>query len=329
MTTTRIFKSTDPGAPQLTGQNGALLGILTACLVGISGIAYGTGADQKTAAGWSMPFTNGATKGVFRNALAAGGTGCYVRILDDGSLTAGAEEATLAAYSAMSDLDTGSGATPNSTGFFVRKSETTDNVQRPWILIADECTFYLWIDSGDTSPVLNSSSQKLYGAGDYISFAIGDGTRFFCSGRDSAGYCGFIHGTATTTDSSNWHSNVVASDHTLSLAPVVCGISIPNNYFNINSIVSRSALADPTPGFGGRIYMPAIIICSSSTGVPRGRYRGLFFSLNNSADKFISGTAFSASEGSFNAGLVGLQGFSNPVGALGAIFIDIANTWEQ
>lgn len=332
--TPKVFRWDDPSAPQLTGQNGALLSILSACLVGTSGVAYGSGASQKASAGWSAPFTNTATKGVFRNSTSAGGTGCYVRILDDGSLAATAKEATMIAYDAMTDIDTGTGATPGTTGFYVRKSETDSSTVHPWILIADECTFYFWIDSNLATPTAASNAQAIYGAGDYISFASSDTTRYFCAGKDlpntaaSSAHSAFIFGTCAASDANPWHGNSIATDQTLAGSPVAAAVYVPNN-IAANNMLSRSSLADPTPGFGGRIYLPCNFVCTSGGGVPRGRYRGAYFSLNSSAPSLTAGTSYSAQDGGFSAALIGMPGYTSSNGATGAIFVDAANAWDQ
>ncbi|MGE3907973.1 MAG: hypothetical protein AB7K36_01385, partial [Chloroflexota bacterium] len=62
MTTTRIYRSTDSGAPVLTGQAGSLLNLLDKCLV--------DGYGSKAAAGWSRPYT-GTNKTAYRNSVAA------------------------------------------------------------------------------------------------------------------------------------------------------------------------------------------------------------------------------------------------------------------
>src|SRR5690606_21289348 len=110
-THTRYFRWDDASAPTLSGTAGSLLELLRACLVGTDGVAYGSGENEKLAAGWTEEFT-GTNVAVFRNSLAAGGTGDYFRIDDNGIAVGGAREAMLTAYNTMSDIDTGTGLMP-------------------------------------------------------------------------------------------------------------------------------------------------------------------------------------------------------------------------
>lgn len=168
MTTTRIYRSTDTGAPTLTGEVGSMYALLRACLVGTSGIAYGTGPNEKAAAGWSVAYSDpSGNKIALQNSVAEGGTGMVLRIDDNGSGSAGAREALCAVYSSMSDIDTGNDRTPASAvvsvGSVWRKSNTLNGTARAWTIVADELTVYVCLhDDGAGTP-------GTYAAGDFDS----------------------------------------------------------------------------------------------------------------------------------------------------------------
>lgn len=272
MTTTRIYKSTDSGAPVLTGQAGSLLNLLDKCLV--------DGYGSKTAAGWTRSYT-GTNKTSYRNSIAAGGTGMHLRVLDDGSGTGGAREALCRAYLTMSDIDTGTIETPTaaqvSTSIVWRKSNTTDSTARPWLLIADELTFYLCIDTGT---VASEYGAGTYGAGDFASDVPGDAYRFFVCGRESqqgadqhgvhAGF--FLSSNAFTepTSQSFW----LARGYAGTGSPVRAAFMYPL----YTRIGTNGSIANPSPGSSLNYWIPGIIVTQSSF---RGRMRGIYLPLNS------------------------------------------------
>jgi hypothetical protein len=133
-----VYQSTDASAPVLSGTAGALLGVLNACLI--------NGYGSKSAAGWASAFS--ATNiNVYR---AATGNRFYLRVSD---LTT---DGRVICYETMTDASSGTNPTPTnaqvSGGGYWRKSSTADSTARPWIVIADETWFWLFIDgsSGGT-----------------------------------------------------------------------------------------------------------------------------------------------------------------------------------
>src|SRR5688572_17930871 len=112
MTTTRRYRSTDSGAPALTGQVGSGIAWLKACPVGTGGLAYGTGINEKQAAGWTVAFEDAPNNiCVFRSSVAAGG-GFYLRVDDNGTGAGGAREMLVRAYATMSGVSTGTDPAP-------------------------------------------------------------------------------------------------------------------------------------------------------------------------------------------------------------------------
>ena len=138
----RVYKSTDPGAPVLSGTAGSLIGVLRVCLVD----GYGTMAP----AGWSMPYTDGLTppkRAHFRQAPRSGWEAYDIEILDDGNTGFGANRPDYAAFwgwRGATALGQGTLAFParSSSGMFVRKSATTNATPRDWLVVASERAFH-------------------------------------------------------------------------------------------------------------------------------------------------------------------------------------------
>lgn len=281
MTTTREYRSTDSGAPVLSGAASSLINLLDKCLV--------TGYGAKAAAGWTKPFT-GTNKAAFRNSTAAGGTGMYVRVLDDASLTGGERNASVRAYLTMSDVDTGTIETPTAaqvaTGSVWRKSNTIDSTARPWILIADELTFYLCIDTGTLA---SEGGAGTYAAGDFASLVPGDAYRFFIAGRESAntaGTQGSYFGLMTrlqagwtqrTTDAGTWIGRGYAGTGGAVRASIPTLASVAADGIGTTN---SGQLAYSAPGSGLQMWTPAFLAAESTL---RGTLRGIYVPLNTFA----------------------------------------------
>lgn len=179
MSTVRYYRWDDPGAPTLTGEVGSLTNLLRKCLVGTSGVAYGS----KPSAGWSEAFTGAASNiAVFRNSSADGASRCYVRVNDNAPGAGGAREAQIAVYASMTDINTGVGMTKSP---WVRKSGTVDSTARRWIVIADGKTAWVYvyrIENVAASEGLGADTT-LAGFGDYACVDPVNSYRYFCMGR--------------------------------------------------------------------------------------------------------------------------------------------------
>lgn len=172
-----VYKSTDPGAPALTGQVGSLITLLRAVLVD----GYGSSPTAMAGAGWTETFS-GTNKAVFRNNPTTG-TGGYLRI-DDGATVGGsnARYGLWRLYETMSDVDTGTGETPTvaqaAAGGLVLKSSTLNSTARAWVILACERWFYLFVDLGNTGTGWTSVASFPAFFGDIISRKPGDGYGF-------------------------------------------------------------------------------------------------------------------------------------------------------
>lgn len=271
MTTTRIYRSTDTDAPVLTGQVGSLLNLLDKCLV--------DGYTGKTAAGWTRPYT-GTNKTAYRNSVAAGGSGMYLRVVD-----ANAGYATAKVFSAMSDVDTGSDVAPAAAyspdGRYWAKSVTSDATARPWVLVADELTMWLIVQQGAPGTYVFDS---LFGAGDFASEVPADPWRYFVLGRTnatSAGAGGVGSGGDLRLHPGNFGTVTPGSTEALWIARQTSGsgASIATRCLAFGSAgdvafgtTNTANIAAPSPGGGHEYWINAMIADSSTI---RGRLRGI------------------------------------------------------
>jgi hypothetical protein len=169
--TVRVYKSTDGSAPVLTGVAGSLVSLLDACLV--------NGYGAKTAAGWTINQTAANKRGYKQNLTGSNNASGMLLYVDDSAPTT-AKEARCCGFETMSAITpTGTGQFPASgqagsiTGGFVgiRKSNTADATARPWVLVANGQSFYLFIESGDNTAPIGVTG---FFFGDFKSYKTGD-----------------------------------------------------------------------------------------------------------------------------------------------------------
>lgn len=146
-----LIKSTDAGAPELTGLAGGLITVLDYALV--------------TRLGWTKAQT-GTNKAAYKaSAPEASGALFWV----DDTTT---KYATVRGYETMSGLDTGTNPFPTTmqTTLYAQKSNTADSAARPWMIVGDERLFYLVTEWHSVYP----SNGDIVVFGDIVSFKSGD-----------------------------------------------------------------------------------------------------------------------------------------------------------
>lgn len=148
-----VYRSTDPGAPVLSGTAGSFAALMDAVLVN----GYGTGPDAKPGLGWVRAFSDGH-KRAYQNSLADGGTGMFWRI-DDSN----AQYTTSAGYHTMTGIDSGVDGFSLSNNA-IGKSVTANSTARNWVVIGNSRTVYIFIQSGFTNA---GSAYVMYFSGDY------------------------------------------------------------------------------------------------------------------------------------------------------------------
>lgn len=177
MLTPTIYKSTDPGAPALTGQAGSLAALLDAILV----TGYGSGADQVAGLGWTSEFI-GTNKRVYRNNPVTG-TGHYLR-LDDTNNRYG----IIRGYEAMTSVDDGTNYIPlddhQPIGSIWPKSSADSALARDWWAIGNERCLYFGVRPDSSS----TQNHIPFFIGDIVSFKPGDRGHFAVSVDGATSY---------------------------------------------------------------------------------------------------------------------------------------------
>ena len=212
----QIYKSTDTGAPGLDGLPGSLVALLKACLVDGFGVL--------PAAGWTLELDDLLNHRMILRNDTVNGTGRYFVFRDDGDVRldgtySTTSIATFHGCESYTDIDTTSGNFPNlngdpnpdqnmttARGLTIHKSNVEDASLRPWTLIADERTFYLfawiWNTTNDNPETIVPSSSA-----DSIACGVMCGDFVTLNGTPDPYACAVIGGMGQYLSSANY------SDH--------------------------------------------------------------------------------------------------------------------
>lgn len=268
-----VYASTDSSAPVLTGQNGSLLTVLKAILV--------DGYGAKTALGWTEPFTGSSTKRVFRNNVVSG-TGMYLRILDDGSVTP--MVGLVRTYATMSDIDTGTEPQPDPAGTFTDgslwpKSITANSTARAWWAIGNERCIYFFADiSGN-----GMSAVTPQFAGDFESYVSGNTTSYALTTHRTSyagtGAAGRLFAQSVEPFIAPTVADGLVMLQNTSGDSVFAGISA---YKTIGTSAGPCGASSgtydriPYPNATGKVFFDTLELVDDTTGSPRGRLPGVY-----------------------------------------------------
>lgn len=291
-----FYYSTDPSAPTLSGTAGDLVAVLDACLV--------NGYGSKVAAGWTKAFA--ATHGsVYAQ---GGGNGFGVSVDDNASGAGGAQEALARGYEAPSAVGAGSGPFPTvaqlSTGIVIRKSAAASATTRQWIVVADDRSFYVFVQTGDSAGV-----YLAFGFGDFYSLLTGDGYRTIICGRATANSStltvdnlDLLQGGGTNSAAMTGH--YFARAYTGTGGAVEFAKRGDGNVLNSSVTAGmKGAMPYPNPTDGG-LYLARVYITDPSTA-PAGSIRGFMRGLwqwAHSVASVVDGDTFTGAPGGALAG---------------------------
>lgn len=270
LTTTKEWRWDAPGAHTLTAAVGSARILLR---------------DFLLECGWSVIWEDaGAQKVVLRNSQAHGGSGCYVRILDDGSFTGGSRVARIDVYEAMTDIDTG---TDTAGGGYFWKDRDGSGGPNAYTLHGDQRTMYFTCYvNGDEPPDSTNASENgrlcMAGmVGDIHPYIAGDlGVVCALSQVESP------NTTATTAVASELitrrtsSGSTGASGFTLSRDKSLV-VSLTNAaLFDVSNSASGVGIGGGTSWAmdGNDWFLPALIVSEDTI---RGRARGLYVPCNN------------------------------------------------
>lgn len=252
-----VYTSTDPGAPQLTGQVGSLVALLDAVLVN----GYGSGATAKPGAGWTLAFT-GLNKRAYRNnPLFSGG---YLRVDDSNSVAgATARVAYVRAYESMSGIDVGMNPSPTpaqlANGDTWAKSYDLNGVARAWTVIATAKWFYIFMDVNNLGlvgavPQFAGDIDSIV-PGDKFAFVVSSGSGGNAAPTVATSVTGILYGQnnfSSLVSSGSWMlRGINGTPGGVALLPCVDrGKGSGNDPFG------RNGFPYPAPGSGGLLADP-------------------------------------------------------------------------
>lgn len=318
-----VYRSTDASAPTLSGTAGDLITVLNAVLVGTAGIAYGS----TPSAGWTAPFT-GTNGAVYRPAA---GNRFFLLVNDNGPGVGTGQEARIfpsegcTAYSATAASSTNlfPTAAQAANGLFVRKSATLNATTRNWIIVADDRTLYMFVQTGDVA-----GTYLAWGFGDFYSLLSGDGFRTFVTARateNSATATVDKLDVITVSTIASRTASYFARGYTGTGGSVALGATAGSEWTASNLFLSGN-MAYPNPTDGG-VYASRISITDSVTSPNqhrRGWFRGLYHFVHANAT-VIDGDTFTATSGDFSGKSFVIVKTS---GNGGMYLVETSNTWD-
>lgn len=172
-----VYKSTDVGAPVLTGLDQVGRNMMELLLTGPSGDGTGFAYGSMPCAGWSVAMSD-STKTVVRPGAVARSRP-YFRIWQP----TGDAQCYVNGYSSMTDVDTGRDpfpATPSPPSQHVTihgllpNSATVNGTARDWIVAADERTFIYAVKNGSTGWPASNGRWYVGYFGEFCSKVVDD-----------------------------------------------------------------------------------------------------------------------------------------------------------
>jgi hypothetical protein len=316
-----VYKSTDAGAPVLTGLAGSLVTVLDAVLT--------TGYGAKAAAGWAIAFT-GANKRIYRPPT--GQLRGFYRVQDDAPnpTFAGGREARVKGSEAATGVDVQTNLFPTAAqlanGLFVRKSATADATAVPWIAIADDRTLYFFNNTKDYTG--------------YASFMIGE---YFSLKPTPDAFNGMVIGRAIEQVAATPTANCI-DERLDDLAAITAGLTghyVPRSWTEFypsavqvgkhgnaahSAITLCGLLQYPNPVEGGLWLHPVHVHEPSSNPVNRGRLRGFWHLLHPVAAAINDGDTWAGTGSLAGKNFMAIKPTAD---ALGTFVMETSDTWER
>lgn len=333
--TPTVYSSSDPGAPALGPNPGAVTAILDAILVH----GYGVGATRKDPLGWTIEHT-ASNKRVYRNNPVSG-SGYYIRVNNDQQYAA-----LLHGFSSMSSMDEGLDVFPLESSYangvaWPCCDTGSPTVARKWWAIGNERSLYFYREPQANVSSLPGAAGTPGFMGDFISRMPVDPHRCLISTHGSwSGYAGsgaysnYMHEGIVPVSSHSLASNgfVVARSYdgstTGQLARILqageCGMS----RFGVGQSSDYLASVYPDPISGGLAYAPVWL---KEVGGVRGLMPGMYVGLHrNIINNFADGEILENVPGMpLGTRWVFKKGLSAAGGTIvSGVFFDMTNPWD-
>lgn len=312
--TVRVYRWDDASAPTLNASAGSLVALLKAVLV--------DGYAGKTAAGWTNPAYS-TNKAAFQN---AGSGQCLV--VDHPSTTInptvyGVESIT----SGFIETNRFPTTLQMATAYW-SISNTADTTNRPWIILADNKRFYLWVGYNlTTAQALSASTtaQMLWFAGDILSYKGGDAFPFMICSQLSTGANSNPFGSCQTSLGS-----ILATGHYMARTHLQSGASVGVGKVSDYGLVSTTSSGNATSyaypdSVSGGMSLSKIRVFESSIYGPRGLMPGMWF-VNHSMPG-NNGDTFTGSSGGQLAGKTFILLDASSSGGRVRFALETSDTW--
>ena len=323
MTTSHVhvYRFTDTSAPVLSGTAGALTNLLDKILV--------TGYGTQPPAGWSIAFTATNMRD-YKMSTVSPALGYTLDVNDNGPGAGTFKEARVRGFETITGIAAGTNPFPTTTqqpaGLFVRKSVSLDSVARPWLAIADERTFYLFMQTGDTA-----GSYLCWGFGEIYSYRLADKGRCILLARSTENSAATApeplpqtSSTIGTTGAAGTTTRYLARPFDQEIAPTnVTSILGDGSFGAANSL-------DFTNASDNHVYVSQLRLSensSGSTGSLRGRIRGLWQWIHVGS-VCADGDTFTGSGDLAHRTFLVLKSTFSTAGSTGVLALEISSTWD-
>ena len=300
MSTVRVYKSTDPGAPAHPSDvRGSMAALIRACLV----TGYGSGDFTAEPAGWEEPYPETNNYACFR---ALQGTSRFFYQINDNQ--SAADVTIMTVFESMSDAATGIGGC--GANYFGKQHP---NAYRNfgWQVIADEKTCYVNLSSW--------AGSVSHGFGEFFSFKDADDRKAFMAGHSHSSNMAPYSQFAMQSSSASY---VKAASSLTSATPI-------NTVMNIGS---SDSVDDRTLNGTNYVFAPPAGVSYlvnkgymrenyNTRGYLRGVYYPLAYKPKTHLEEFThDGKTFLA---------IDSGGVTNDTQYLGQIWFDITGSWEE
>lgn len=320
-----VYRSTDSGAPALTAQAGTLLNVLRACLV--------TGYGSKPAAGWSEPFAASGNVGVFRQGAKTGRRQFFVQVSD-----ATGNRAWLSMYEDMSSVNAGTNQVPiagQAAPVAWKSAASSGNTTaRPWLLVADHRTFYLFVEPhSDGRRVLSAWAGDIFSLVDQDQYGAALGGLMDRDPPDAGD--GWRLRSLTFSTVINRADNTIvylARDQSWLAISQQAGLHA-NPAQLLNEAPGGPNLRQGTNPADGKIWVSPIWVHEPQTQAIRGRLRGLLApavaagALGDLSE--IQGTGLLAGRTYMWVRFNTITRMDNTSVQTGALLVEVSDTWES
>lgn len=311
---TRTYKSSDAGAPALTGQIDSFNNLLKAILI--------TGIGGAPASPWALSFEDVAAHiCVFRPPA---GNRHYLQSNDNGPGAGSFRESRLKGFVAMTGFNTGTepfpSAAQSATGVFARKSVTLDASVRPWRAFVDEKTMYLFIDCADSPGIYD-----FYGFGQYLDWSPTNtyGSMLIARLAENTNLRGNFYSAAVSASASAPAANAIYAprDFAGNTSPQSLGIVYDAAACNQTAVIvpGSAGYAYPYPVDNGIILMPFRL---ATPALIVGRLRGVWIPGHNKP--LVQDDVFTATEGALTRAFMAQNYITT-----GQLMMETSHTWDN